>query len=314
MVSFTTSVRSELGRLLAWTKNDGRLALFLLSTVVVVWFLGLFVPGRYLPLRRPQHLGERSDALAALFSALAFVGVIVAIQLQMKELAFQRKELRLNRRQLKLQLHELELQRGEQEMNRHELERSAKAQEKSEQALSKQAEALLMAAKLNAANFVAQSQLSMSKLKNSPDGFAPSNYRVISSIEEQLQFVQIYLHEILIPASLDGMKMNNDRPFVGKAYLKNFRNKQLSRLKTEFGADSKSNIIRARPILDEAKNTIALFLTQVEAGDVWSRLLLEGWLQATKEIEMKIGVPRSDEENESFAQKIFAHFNAFPFS
>ena len=66
--------------------------------------------------------------ITALFSGLAFLGVVSAILLQKEELSLQREELK---------------------QTREELKRSAKAQEKSEQALSKQAESLKITAKLN---------------------------------------------------------------------------------------------------------------------------------------------------------------------
>lgn len=74
------------------------------------------------------QFGDMFGALNALFSGLAFLGVIYAVFLQRKELELQREELKLTR---------------------EELRRSAKAQEKSEQALSKQAASLKIAAQLN---------------------------------------------------------------------------------------------------------------------------------------------------------------------
>jgi len=67
------------------------------------------------------QFGDMFGALNALFSGLAFLGVIYAILLQRSELELQRKELKLTRR---------------------EMERSAKAQEGSEKALHIQSESL----------------------------------------------------------------------------------------------------------------------------------------------------------------------------
>ena len=68
-------------------------------------------------------------AINALFSGLAFGGVIYAILLQRKELALQREELALTRK---------------------ELSRSAQAQELSEKALKKQAESFEISSKISA--------------------------------------------------------------------------------------------------------------------------------------------------------------------
>jgi len=72
--------------------------------------------------------GDMFGGINAIFSGLAFLGVIYTIILQGKELQLQREELRLTREELK---------------------RTAVAQEKSEHALSKQAESLRLTAKLN---------------------------------------------------------------------------------------------------------------------------------------------------------------------
>lgn len=74
------------------------------------------------------YFGDMFGGINALFSGLAFLGVIYAIILQREELRLQRNELK---------------------MTREELKRSAEAQEKSEKALSKQAESLKITAKLN---------------------------------------------------------------------------------------------------------------------------------------------------------------------
>lgn len=72
-------------------------------------------------------------AVNALFSGLAFAGIIYTIFLQKEELALQREELKANR---------------------DELARSARAQEASEKVLRVQAEALQQTAKLNSINFL----------------------------------------------------------------------------------------------------------------------------------------------------------------
>ncbi|MBE0599481.1 MAG: hypothetical protein IH614_19755 [Desulfuromonadales bacterium] len=75
------------------------------------------------------QFGDMFGAVNALFSGLAFAGVVLAIVLQRQELSLQREELK---------------------MTREELKRSAEAQEKSEEALRKQAASLKTAARLSA--------------------------------------------------------------------------------------------------------------------------------------------------------------------
>jgi hypothetical protein len=72
--------------------------------------------------------GEMFGSLDALFSGLAFAGLIYTIHLQRKDLQLQREELRLTR---------------------DELQRTATAQEKSEEALNRQADTLLLTARFN---------------------------------------------------------------------------------------------------------------------------------------------------------------------
>lgn len=75
--------------------------------------------------------GDMFGGVNALFSGLAFLGIIITILLQSKELSLQRQELK---------------------DTRDELQRSASAQEKSEIALNRQAENLKISAKLTALN------------------------------------------------------------------------------------------------------------------------------------------------------------------
>lgn len=100
--------------------------------IVVIWVGALVIPLHFVEgwAERGQ-LGDMFGTVNALFSGLAFAGVIVAILLQKEELGLQREELK---------------------MTREELKRSAEAQEKSEESLRKQAESLKVAAKLNAIN------------------------------------------------------------------------------------------------------------------------------------------------------------------
>lgn len=82
---------------------------FILSLVIsIIWiFWGLFYTSR---LEQPNEVGDSFGAINTLFSGFAFVGVIVAIILQSKELKAQREELSQTRQELKGQKEELALQ------------------------------------------------------------------------------------------------------------------------------------------------------------------------------------------------------------
>lgn len=103
----------------------------LISLAILLW-LGITAGIYYLNSQNITSAAQAADmfgAANALFSALAFSGVILAIFLQREELQLQREELVYTRR---------------------ELEKSAEAQQKSQEALNRQAESLLLAAYLEA--------------------------------------------------------------------------------------------------------------------------------------------------------------------
>ena len=74
-------------------------AIFLV--ILLAWFASPFILGWLIGgLQDQAHFGESFGALDALFSGLAFAGVIYTIFLQRKELRFQRLELELAREEL----------------------------------------------------------------------------------------------------------------------------------------------------------------------------------------------------------------------
>lgn len=77
--------------------------------------------------------GDLFGAVNALFSGLAFAGLLYTIILQKRD---------------------LEMQRAEIQMNRNELKKSASAQQKSEKALSQQVEQMKVTSRLNALNTI----------------------------------------------------------------------------------------------------------------------------------------------------------------
>jgi cation transport regulator ChaC len=111
------------------------LPLILAATLVVILWVAtpLFASLFLTSWSEKGQLGDTFGAVNALFSGLAFAGVIYTIHLQRHELSLQRREL---------------------ELTRQELKRTAEAQEASERALTKQAAALEVAARLNALSSV----------------------------------------------------------------------------------------------------------------------------------------------------------------
>lgn len=93
-----------------------------------------------------SQFGDLFGGVNALFSGLAFIGVVYTIFIQKQELSLQREELKLTREELK---------------------RTAEAQEKSEQALSKQAASLKVTAKLNGKSAVLQHYNALIGMTNS---------------------------------------------------------------------------------------------------------------------------------------------------
>lgn len=98
-------------------------------TVVLIWFATWGLMTAYLD--SPEERGQFGDmfgSINALFSGLAFAGIIYTILLQRKELALQREEL---------------------VATRQELQRSAEAQEKAQFELSKQVSNQIRAARIH---------------------------------------------------------------------------------------------------------------------------------------------------------------------
>jgi hypothetical protein len=112
-----------------------------------------------------SQFGEAFGAIEALFSGLAFAGLIYTIALQRKELQLQRKELRLTRKELR---------------------RTATAQEQAEASLRQQSETMLLTARLT----VMTSLIELKRARQTMLG-APSNIDVdqISGFISELEAV-----------------------------------------------------------------------------------------------------------------------------
>lgn len=69
--------------------------------VVLLWISSIFITKHFINDNTNEALfGDSFGALNALFSGLAFAGIIYTIQLQRKELQLQREELKLTRKEL----------------------------------------------------------------------------------------------------------------------------------------------------------------------------------------------------------------------
>ncbi len=113
-------------------RQENSLLIKLIVLVILIWIVSTIVI--LLSLDNWSDRGTFGDlfgAVNALFSGLAFAGLIYTIYLQKQDLIIQRREI---------------------ELNRNELKKAAKAQQHSEKALVDQVEQMKISAKLNALN------------------------------------------------------------------------------------------------------------------------------------------------------------------
>ncbi len=107
---------------------------FLIILVVIIWLISAILIFFFIEDSSERGtFGDLFGAVNALFSGLAFAGLIYTIILQKKDLEMQRSEIQLNRSELK---------------------KSAAAQQKSEKALSEQVEQMKVTSRLNALNTI----------------------------------------------------------------------------------------------------------------------------------------------------------------
>ncbi len=93
------------------SSHSYKLAFFLVSVVLVLWFLSwVFIPQCLGTWSERGTFGDMFGAVNSLFSGLAFAGLIYTIHLQSKELGFQREELEQTRYELEGQKLQLEKQ------------------------------------------------------------------------------------------------------------------------------------------------------------------------------------------------------------
>jgi hypothetical protein len=129
--------------------------------------------------------GDLFGTINALFSGLAFAGVIVAILLQREELALQRLELKFTRDELK---------------------RSATAQEKSEAALNKTIHAQTFKVALdiieseNVINSRRRVYVNLRERRNIPQSWSEDNYRDAEVVSRSFESVGTMIRRGILPA------------------------------------------------------------------------------------------------------------------
>lgn len=140
--------------------------IFIATFVAYICIVNYLYPGLLVETRFQDYFA----AITALFSGLAFLGIVCAILLQREELSLQRKELELTRKELK---------------------RTAKAQEQSQDALSRQAASLRATAKLNGLSSMLQYKSSLIEAiaigKYGNSGIAPDLKMDADNIVSQIQ-------------------------------------------------------------------------------------------------------------------------------
>jgi hypothetical protein len=283
-----------------WRKPLLIAALFV-GVLITWWWL---ISGRSPLAGIGNDLSPRADAVAALFSALAFAAVVVALWLQRGELALQRKELTLQRKELR--------------MTRVELNRSAAAQEKSEAALTKQADSLLMAAKLTAVNAIVNARTDIEQMRQAQQaqqsqGLTPfhvygsaQNASAQHATESDLQLLEIYLYDILKASPGNSIGHGQERSFVGKGYLEILHSRTSERFRNGRNLDGTIDLGSACLALDYLANQLTGFLNQKETGDYRSRQMLESRADAATRLREAIHAvnktPKDDERDLKFIE------------
>ncbi|MDA9003111.1 hypothetical protein N9J23_00585 [Flavobacteriaceae bacterium] len=147
------------------TKSKSGLLILMILIVVVIWILSSFLIIFGLDNWSDRGtFGDLFGAVNALFSGLAFAGLIYTIVLQKQDLELQRKEIALNRTELK---------------------KTSKAQQHSEKALIEQVEQMKIASKLNALKtLIDYYNIQISNPNNSEEIIAKAKEKRKATIQE----------------------------------------------------------------------------------------------------------------------------------
>jgi len=147
------------------TESKSGLLILMILIVVVIWILSSFLIIFGLDNWSDRGtFGDLFGAVNALFSGLAFAGLIYTIVLQKQDLELQRKEIALNRTELK---------------------KTSKAQQHSEKALIEQVEQMKIASKLNALKtLIDYYNIQISNPNNSEEIIAKAKEKRKATIQE----------------------------------------------------------------------------------------------------------------------------------
>lgn len=154
-----------------------RIAVSVVILIVLTWLVSPLIARWLVGPGEAGALGDTFGAVNAIFSGLAFAGVILAISLQHDELKLQRKELALTRT---------------------EIHRSAEAQERAGESLGEQAEILKITAYLNGLSALLQStsaHIEHLKTTNHPPNAATT--RSIEEVVDQRGRQMLELEELM---------------------------------------------------------------------------------------------------------------------
>ena len=93
-------------------KSFLRIGIVSFLAVIILWLASWFLVPHYLPVWSDRGaFGDMFGVVNALFSGLAFAGILIALYMQKHELELQRKELSATREELKLQRMEMKGQK-----------------------------------------------------------------------------------------------------------------------------------------------------------------------------------------------------------
>ena len=198
---------------LVWLKSN---LFFTMLIIVLILFLGnlclIFLP--YSKEARGTF-GDQFGAVNALFSGLAFAGLIYTIILQRHDLKLQRRDLHYQRRDLELNRKELALNRKELELTRMELELTRQEMEEQTAEFEKQNETLKIQRFENTFfNMLSQFQEVVNNLKVSKDFYGSEGrdcfektYEKNEQIEQSFNdFDHLSMSSIILHDGLNGYK------------------------------------------------------------------------------------------------------------
>ena len=116
-----TDTKNQMESKEKWFLRGWILFLLVMIIVIIIWLLSWFFVYHCLPEWSERGaFGDMFGGVNALFSGLAFAGILIALRMQKRELALQREELKLQRMEMEGQKKQLEIQNKTSEKQRFE--------------------------------------------------------------------------------------------------------------------------------------------------------------------------------------------------